>query len=124
MGVVRYREQSGKHLLAVSISRFHGGSRKVLSASVSPIFGAALSKLDETETPTDLPVGLSADLPVQPFLQKNSGFRKNQITLTTRFVSSHSRGVSRSSRTRGGMRWTRTVLLTRALDADGEVVWF
>jgi hypothetical protein len=23
----------------------------------------------------------------------------------------------------GGMRWTRMVLLTRALDADGEVVW-
>jgi hypothetical protein len=29
-------------------------------------------------------------------------------------VSSHMRGVSRSSRTRDGMRWTRAVLLTRA----------
>src|ERR1700730_1442093 len=33
------------------------------------------------------------------------------------------RGVSRPSRTRDGMRWTRVVLLTRALPADGEVVW-
>jgi hypothetical protein len=38
-------------------------------------------------------------------------------------VPSHLRGVSRSSRARGGMRWTRMVLLTRAPDADGEVVW-
>jgi len=38
-------------------------------------------------------------------------------------MSFHQRGVSRSSRTRGGMRWTLTVLLTRAPDADGEVVW-
>ena len=34
------------------------------------------------------------------------------------------RGVSRSSRTWGGMRWTRMALLTRAPEADGEVVWF
>src|ERR1700735_2859007 len=38
-------------------------------------------------------------------------------------IPSHSRGVSRSSRTRDGMRWTRMVLLTRVPDADGEVVW-
>ena len=38
-------------------------------------------------------------------------------------VSSHQRGVSRSSRTRDGMRWTRLVLLTNGADADGEVVW-
>ena len=25
---------------------------------------------------------------------------------------------------RGGMRWTRMVLLTRAFEADGEIVWF
>src|ERR1700687_16030 len=29
------------------------------------------------------------------------------------------RGVSRSSRTRGGMRWTRAVRLTKRADADG-----
>ena len=32
-------------------------------------------------------------------------------------VPSHQRGVSRSSRTRGGMRWTLTALLTRAPDS-------
>jgi hypothetical protein len=37
----------------------------------------------------------------------------NQIYICA--VSSHSRGVSRSSRTRDGMRWTWAVLLTRAL---------
>jgi hypothetical protein len=38
-------------------------------------------------------------------------------------VSSHMRGVSRSSRTRDGMRWTLAARLTKALIADGEVVW-
>ena len=33
------------------------------------------------------------------------------------------RGVSRTSQTRSGMRWTRAVLLTRAWTADGEDVW-
>jgi hypothetical protein len=33
------------------------------------------------------------------------------------------RGVSRSSRTRDGMRWTRSALLTNSADADDEVVW-
>ena len=32
------------------------------------------------------------------------------------------RGV-RTSRTRGGMRWPLNAQLTRAHDADGEVVW-
>src|SRR5665213_3567572 len=39
-------------------------------------------------------------------------------------IPSHKRGVSRSSWTRGGMRWTLGVLLTRALEADGKGVWF
>ena len=33
------------------------------------------------------------------------------------------KGRCATSSTRGGMRWTLTVLLTRAPDADGEVVW-
>jgi hypothetical protein len=33
------------------------------------------------------------------------------------------RGDSRSSRTRGGLRWTRMALLTKAPEADGEGVW-
>src|SRR5215212_2932708 len=38
-------------------------------------------------------------------------------------VSFHQRGVSRSSRTRGGMRWTLIAPLTNGAEADGEVVW-
>jgi hypothetical protein len=46
-----------------------------------------------------------------------------QITFLIPGVPPDERGVSRSSRTRGGMRWTRMALETRAPDADGEVVW-
>src|ERR1700726_3558016 len=56
---------------------------------------------------SDLPDGRRADFPVQPLLQKYSGFPKTQITSISAAVSSHMRGGSRSSRTRGGMRWTR-----------------
>ena len=34
------------------------------------------------------------------------------------------RGVSRSSRTRGGMRWTRRSVRRALAVADGEAVWF
>src|SRR5258708_12303585 len=53
-------------------------------------------------------------LPVQICLQKYSVSVFTQITSRTAAVSSHSRGVSRSSRTRGGMWWTQAALLTRA----------
>ena len=52
------------------------------------------------------------DLPVGPFcvesrLQKYFGFHAPQITSRTAVIPPHQRGVSRSSRTRGGVRWTR-----------------
>src|ERR1700676_4133923 len=56
---------------------------------------------------TDLPDRLFGGSSVQPALQKFSGSRLTQITSITLAVLPHSRGVSRSSRTRGGMRWTR-----------------
>jgi hypothetical protein len=46
--------------------------------------------------------------------------RRTQITHA---VSSHLRGGSRSSRTRGGMRWMLAVPITNVAEADGEVVW-
>ena len=46
---------------------------------------------------------------------RNIAFRRTQISLIFTAVPSHLRGGSRSSRTRGGMRWTRVALLTRAL---------
>jgi hypothetical protein len=63
-------------------------------------------------------------LPVQSSPKKFFPSRFTQIT----FISS---AILRSKEGRFaivtdvgcGMRWTRLVLLTRALDADGEVVW-
>jgi hypothetical protein len=69
----------------------------------------------ESDTSGDLPDRLSFHVPVQPCFEKFSAFRFTQITSITPAVPPHSRGVSRSSRTRGWMRWTRVVLLTRAL---------
>src|SRR5260370_3846180 len=60
---------------------------------------------------------------VQSLLKKYSGFQFTQITSRTHPVSSHSRGVSRSSRTRGGMRRARAALLTDSADTVGELVW-
>src|SRR5216684_9313978 len=62
-----------------------------------------------------LPIFIGSDLPdrqenrrmrksVHPFAQKYSASRLPQIKLTVSAVSSHMRGGSRSSRTRGGMR--------------------
>ena len=57
-----------------------------------------------------------------------SGFQKSGLTnsdLSEYYIRRPvpQRGGSRSSRTRSGMRWTRVALLTKALPADGEVVW-
>src|ERR1700694_4307449 len=52
----------------------------------------------------DLPVGRFS---VQPPLQKYFASPVGQITSTTAAVSSHRGALARSSRTRGGMRWTR-----------------
>jgi hypothetical protein len=61
--------------------------------------------------------------PVQPLLQKYFPSRLTQISSLIRIVLSH-RGALRTSRTRGGMRWTRAAHVTNGADADGEVVWF
>ena len=59
---------------------------------------------------------------VQSLLKKYSAFQK-QKTILYPHPSRPTEGRWPSSLTRGGMRWTRMALLTRALDADGEVVW-
>src|SRR5215212_8096787 len=58
--------------------------------------------------------GKSGDLPVQPHFEKYFGFLATQITTVVRTVSSHQGGVSRSSRTRDGMRWKPMALLTNS----------
>jgi hypothetical protein len=61
--------------------------------------------------------------PVRPFPKKYSASAVGQISGLVWRVSPDERGGSRSSRTRGGMRWTRKLRLTSVADADGEVVW-
>ena len=75
-----------------------------------------------------LPDGQIADPPVQPFLQKYSGFLFTQITSTSIAIP-HRVGAYRDRHERWcGMRWTRHVRRAVArgrmtLRADGEVVW-
>ena len=74
----------------------------------------------------DLPDGQISDPPVicmsSPPCKNILFFRTpNQNYMIRRPVPQ--RGDTRSSRPRGGMRWTPMVQLTRALEADGEDVW-
>ena len=60
--------------------------------------------------------------PVQPSREKYFCFSEMKIRLL--ILPSHpARGALRTSRTRGGMRWTRMLRLTSAADAYGEIVW-
>jgi hypothetical protein len=83
--------------------------------------GAELSK-------ARYPMGKSVRFPgdrevgVKRCLKKYSAFQKNKSPLyPSRLVPL--KGALAIVTTRGGMRWTRVVLLTRAPDADGEDVW-
>src|ERR1700680_4088408 len=67
----------------------------------------------------DLSKRINVICPVQPCLQKYFRSRLTQITSISLAVLPHMRGVSRSSRTRGGMRWTRQRWVTNGADADG-----
>src|SRR5258707_9258931 len=60
---------------------------------------------------------------VQPLLQKYFPSHLTQITSIS-IPSCPKRGALRTSRTRGGMRWTRAGRLTKRADADGQVVSF
>ena len=63
----------------------------------------------------DLPVGQSPRFhrkPVQPCLEKYFAFSETQISCIDDPSRPGKRGVSRSSRTRGGMRWTRLLRKT------------
>src|SRR5437763_11320690 len=58
----------------------------------------------------DLPVGQNQSLqrkPVQSCVEKYFAFSETQIRCIDGVSRPEKRGVSRSSRTRGGMRWTR-----------------
>jgi hypothetical protein len=59
---------------------------------------------------TDLPDGQISEFPVQPLLQKYSSSALTQISNISLTVPSHRGALARSSRTRGGMRWTLIAL--------------
>src|SRR3954462_8761521 len=56
--------------------------------------------------------------------EKYSDFRKWQISLYDLHPVPTLRGVSRTSQTWDGLRWTRAVRETSAQLADGQAVWF
>jgi hypothetical protein len=75
------------------------------------------------------PTGKSPMVACQEPLAKSSSSGKNILLFRSANHSYiHSRPVPLKGAlaivtTRGGMRWTRMVLLTRVSDADGEDVW-
>jgi hypothetical protein len=70
------------------------------------------------ECPTGKSAKVCPALPIKIFRLTR---RANQWFNSARLTQM--RGGSRSSRTRGEMRWTRRPRLTSVADADGEVVW-
>jgi hypothetical protein len=79
--------------------------RRLLIVRTAPFFQGTSDAMDIELS--DLLKQFNLMLAVQSCLQKYFRSRLTQIKSITRAVSPHSRGVSRSSRTRGGMRWTR-----------------
>jgi hypothetical protein len=69
------------------------------------------------------PDGQITDFLSSPLRKNISAFLPTQITSLIAAVPSHLRGGSRSSRTRGGMRWTHEVPITNGTEADGKAVW-
>jgi hypothetical protein len=87
-----------------------------------PLARPGMTVEEQTAYPTGKsPIRLCRPLSI--LLRKNISVFQNQ---NHRYMPSRPappKGALRTSRTRGGMRWTRVALLTRVPDADGEAVW-
>src|SRR3981081_4778303 len=83
----------------------------------------SLCSLDRDDEGKPVPDGQISEFAVKPVLRKYSACPVGQINGVTPRVSPDKRGGSRSSRTCGGMRWTRKLRLTSVAQADGEVRW-
>ena len=83
-----------------------GSAQNAFPDYAEPFIGRAFARSIGCRPRTDCLTGKSVN-PVQPPLQKYFCSRLTQITSISPAVPPHSRGVSRSSRTRVGMRWTR-----------------
>jgi len=71
---------------------------------------------------TKRPAGQITRKTVKPSAKNILLFRNNKSDYIL-IIPSDERGGSRSSRTCGGMRWTRRRRMTSAVVADGESVW-
>jgi hypothetical protein len=94
----------------------HGSRRRKRLLTMRVVSKASAAVLN-------LPDGQISELPVQPRLQKYFAFPVGQIISTSSPRPVPQRGDTRSSRTRGGMRWTRMRCRRAALEADGKAVW-
>ena len=63
------------------------------------------------------------EVKVKPRHQKDFCFSEMESGLYQWPSRPIQRGVAQRHQRGAGMRWTRTALLTRALEADGEIVW-
>jgi len=66
---------------------------------------------------------INPDEPVNMSSQKYSTFAFSEHVVKFASFRAGKRGVSRSSRTWCGMRWTPRCRVTRGIDANGEIVW-
>jgi hypothetical protein len=108
---------SGLFILAVARA-FSAISRAVMGSVVRRWIAGSSPAMTARGTgfchPTGKSPGRFSAPPVQPLVKKYSDFPKTQISSYIRRPVPP-RGVSRSSRARGGMRWPQAVLKTRAL---------
>jgi hypothetical protein len=70
-----------------------------------------------------VPDGQISKFVSSPLCKNISVFPKPKSGLYDSLSRPTQRGVAQRHGTLGGMRWTLMALLTKALEADGEVVW-
>jgi hypothetical protein len=107
-------------MMGFAKSSTHPTSRAIAPCGLASSHAQAKSR---DPAATKQPDGQITQNPVQPFAQKYFAFAVGQIISIAPPVSPDERGGSRSSRTCGGMRWTRKLRLTSVTRADGEAVW-
>ena len=98
----------GKRRLAYKVAKFNDGIFVLMMIEGA---GALVHEVERRlRAGWNLLKQFNPILPVQSLPKKYFCFRSTQITSLIHAVSSHLRGGSRSSRTRGGMQWTRMAL--------------
>ena len=88
-----------------------------------PLPAHTISRADSTKIDPTGKSLLFIGIDVKPRAKKHFCFTETQTSLYQPHPVPF-RGASRNVPARGGVRWTRMVRLTRAPEADGEIVWF